>query len=203
MEAYDAHARVISATLRGDTVILSVAGADENERRRFRLTLEAYSACGAYKRGASLSHDDLDALARASAESEAILAAERALAASPKSARELYRNLRGKRHSHENALLAVRTAKEKGWIREDDQLYRLVPYLALRKLWGKRKLLPYLAAKGYAREAIENAVKRAETEGALDFSELRARLLDKHGPQSEEEQKKLLYKHGFDVYTED
>lgn len=203
MESTFVSTRVLSVGLRGDTVCLTLAEEGQEAHLRLRLTLDAYRACGTPKKGTALSCDAIDLLRAKGAESEAVFAAERALASSPKSARELYRNLRGKRHSHENALYAVQTAREKGWLREEDQLSRILPYLAERKLWGERRLLPYLMGKGYEKGDIERALDTAEEEGTLDFDDLRTRLLAKYEPQSEEERKKLLYTHGFDVFIDD
>ena len=191
-------ARLVTVCARGDTAVLTLVSQDDPAtREKLILTYALYIACGKPAKGMLLEGETLDTLRDAHKKTSALLAAERSLAVSFKSARALYRHLRGKGHAHADALAAVKHAEEKGWIREDTQLALLVVQCAEKKLWGRHRLLAYLMSKGYDRTAIEKAIDSAVQEGSLDFSHLRERLIEKKTPQTQDELKKLLYLHGF------
>ena len=121
------------------------------------------------------------------------------LAYSDNSEKALARKLRARGVTEEAAAAAVREMRERGYIREDEQAYRLVLSEANGKLRGPRRILAVLVAKGYAVGTVRAAIRRAEEEGEVDFEELAARVISRRlgDGAGEEEKKKLLWKQGF------
>ena len=99
--------------------------------------------------------------------------------------------------------IAEETAKDMvalGYIDERRQLERLIAAEA-DKLRGPGRIIPKLAAKGYATSDIKEVMHELCDRGEVDFSALAKQLLDKKLPEGAvpEERKKLLYKHGFKI----
>lgn len=86
-----------------------------------------------------------------------------------------------------------------GYIRERDQLERLILAEANVMLRGPLKIMPRLAAKGYSPSDIRLVIRELSESGELDFARNAERLVEKRLGESpsDEEKKKLLYKSGY------
>lgn len=149
--------------------------------------------------GRELSDATLAALRAAADRYEAHLRALRALAYTDHSARALTRKLREKGSPPAAAQAAVDAMLARGYIREDEQAYRLAVARANRKCHGPRRVLATLLEKGYPPDTARAAIRRAVEEGEIDFPALAARLVEEKlgADPDREEKRKLLYKHGF------
>lgn len=165
----------------------------------YRVSPDRYRSLGEPPVGAPLDDAQLTALAEADEIVEATARALRLLSYGDNSANALLRKLRDRGVKREAAETAVATMLSRGYIREDEQLARLVTTYANAKLWGRRRILAALASKGYTPDAIRAAITRAEETGEIDFAALAEALIEDRLGQSpsREEKKKLLWKHGF------
>lgn len=118
------------------------------------------------------------------------------------SAKKLYEKLRGKGFSHSCAKNACDFVREKGYIDEDWQIENYLKTLVLKKHFGRRKIIPTLASKGYHSDKVCTLLDKNYSDE--DFANAkRDFLLEKFGktkPDSFEEaaeMKKALYKQGF------
>ena len=88
-----------------------------------------------------------------------------------------------------------------GYIREKDQLERLILVEANQKLRGPARIIPTLTAKGYSSADIREVMHRLVDDGEIDFKKNARLLVEKKLPDRTdvEEKKKLLYKNGFKI----
>ena len=88
-----------------------------------------------------------------------------------------------------------------GYIREKDQLERLILVEANQKLRGPARIIPALAAKGYSSSDVREVMHRLVDEREIDFKKNARLLVEKKLPDltDVEEKKKLLYKNGFKI----
>lgn len=189
----------ISRTQSGD-VRLTVEEEDfpRPRRRTLYINEESYAAVGAPAAGELLEEDTLRELAEAEGRAKAEERAVRILGYAPCSANALVRKLCEKGYSRETAEAAAAHMLQKGYLDEAEQAYRLTVLAVRQKCWGRRRVLAYLRSKGYPSSVSREAIARAEEEGEIDFSEARARLLEKHLTEdaAPEEARALLYKYG-------
>lgn len=179
----------------GFLVTLCVSQAVERVHT-YRVTETEYEEAGAPVEGDVLEGDALAALTE---REDTRLAYERALkilAAGDNTSAALLRKLKDRGFSESVARAAVARACESGYIKEEDMLLRQLGIYA-KRLWGPRKFLPVLLQKGFSRESIEDALRRASEEGVYDKEAVKEALLADFSTQSEAERKALLYKYGF------
>ena len=114
-------------------------------------------------------------------------------------ARTLRDKLIRKGVSREIAVEAVEKMVSLGYIREAEQARRLAVGYARRNLWGPRKIVSALTAKGYSRMDAENAVRDAAAEGEIDFNEVRATLIKRSRSRGLDPEKirAALWRYGF------
>lgn len=181
----------------GNAVCLRVQA--EDDICLYRITARDYEALGTPAAGTPLDGDALAALDEAAGTYAARTRALRMLAYGDNSEKGLLRKLRARGTDPDAAAAAVREMRERGYIREDEQAYRLVLREANTKLRGPRRILAELVQKGYSPETARKAIARAEAEGEVDFDEIAARLIEqKLGPDPDrEEEAALLWKQGF------
>ena len=88
-----------------------------------------------------------------------------------------------------------------GYINESRQLERLILNEANYKLRGPLKIMPYLAAKGYATADIRRVMHDLSERGELDFQKNAERLIEKKLPDdaTDEEKKNLLFRNGYKI----
>lgn len=112
-------------------------------------------------------------------------------------ARTLRDKLTRKGISREIAAEAVEKMVALGYVREAEQAKRLAVGYARRNLWGKRKIVSALTAKGYSREDAEAAASEAEDE--VDFNEVKKALIKRCRTRGMEDDKirATLWRYGF------
>ena len=119
------------------------------------------------------------------------------LAYADNSKRALYMKLRRAGYSSRTAEACAESCKELGYIREDEQLLRLVGSEANIHLRGRRRIVAKLSSRGYAASDIEAAIERLLDTGEVDFDANFARLLEKLGDGTAETEYTLKYKYGY------
>ena len=188
--------RVVAArSAEGFLVTLRICGATERVHT-YRVTTAEYEEAGAPAAGDEIEDEHLFALTE---REDVRLAYERALkilAAGDNTAVSLLRKLKERGFSAAVSEAAVARAEEHGYIKEGEMLLRQLAIYA-KRLWGPRKFLPALLQKGFSRERIEDALRRAAEEGVYDKETIRQALLDEYAPKNTAEAKALLYKYGF------
>ena len=191
---------VVSAVKRAgkDALTLTVALAAGGERR---LTVPAslYERIGSPGVGAVLSDAALSELSFEAEYLSACRSAIRILEYGDNNARTLRDKLARKGISREAAQAAVEKMVSLGYIREGEQARRLAVGYARRNLWGERKIVSALTAKGYSRADAETAVREAESEGEIDFSEVRRALVKRCHARGMDDEKirATLWRYGF------
>lgn len=179
------------------TVTLTVACAGEDEPRSFTVGSYAIEKLGSPELGRCLSSDECDYLAREHERREAYRAAVRILEYGDNNRRGLIGKLRARGFSPEISKNVTDRMTELGYIRESEQVSRLVLGLARRNLWGPRRLRAELIAKGYEGADVDAAIDRAISSGEIDFADLRERLLSKKKETDPRRRYALLYRYGY------
>ncbi len=93
----------------------------------------------------------------------------------------------------------TREMVELGYINSHRQLERIMINEVALHHTGPAKLVPKLISKGYSRSDIDIVMESLTESGELDFSEAKARLIEKNSDKDGEELKKILYKNGYAV----
>ena len=181
-----------------DALTLSVA-LDGGETVALTVPPSLYERIGAPEVGARLSETALSELCRQSEYLSACRHALRILEYGDNNARTLRDKLVRKGISREVALEAVDKMVSLGYIREGEQARRLAVGYARRNLWGPRKIVSALTAKGYSREDAESAVRDAETSGEIDFREVRKTLVKRCQSRglAPDKTRAALWRYGF------
>ncbi len=114
-------------------------------------------------------------------------------------ARTLRDKLVRKGISREIAADAVRRMVELGYIREAETARRLAVGYAKRNLWGEKKIVSALIAKGYSKSDAEAAVRHAADAGEIDFAEVKKTLIKRCRTRGLEDEKirATLWRYGF------
>jgi SOS response regulatory protein OraA/RecX len=121
------------------------------------------------------------------------------LAYSDNSVSALVRKLRERGFSKDASVEVAKEMVRLGYIREGDQIERMVSELANKSLYGRRKILSHLVSRGYQPALINKVISEMESSGDVDFSENQNKLLEDAGicDRYSEEAKRLLYKKGY------
>ena len=126
-------------------------------------------------------------------------AALRILENGDNNARTLRDKLRRKGISREIAEEAVEKMVALGYIREGEQARRLAAGYARRNLWGPRRIVSALLAKGYSKTDADAAVREIADAGEIVFASVRATLIARCRARGMEPEKirATLYRYGF------
>ena len=189
---------IVSAVKRAgkDALTLTVA-LDAGGERALTVPASLYERIGSPGAGDALSDT---ALSELSFEAEYLYACRRAIRILEYGDNTALRDkLARKGISREAAQAAVEKMVSLGYIREGEQARRLAVGYARRNLWGKRKIVSALTAKGYSRADAETAVREAESEGEIDFSEVRRSLVKRCRARGMDDEKirATLWRYGF------
>ena len=147
--------------------------------------------------GGVLDGEELSHLASLDGEYRAIKKALSLLSCSDKNKRELYARLVREGYSREHSRAAVEYCLMHGYIKEDDQLRRLILREANVNLRGPRYIREKLAAKGYSRDGIDAVTDGLLESGEIDFAANFNKLCEKKGAFDPDERRALAYKYGF------
>ena len=191
---------VVSAAKRAgkDAVSLTVAlngGGEVN----LSVPASLYERLGAPGVGTSLSDTVLPELLHASEYRLACRHAIRILEYGDNNARTLRDKLIRKGVSREIAAEAVERMVSLGYIREGEQARRLAVGYARRNLWGEKKIVSALIAKGYSRPDADAAVRDAVDGGEIDFGEIKKTLIKRCRSRGlpDEKIRATLWRYGF------
>ncbi len=191
---------VVSAAKRAgkDAFSLTVA-LDGGGEVNLSVPASLYERLGAPGVGTSLSDTVLPELLHASEYRLACRHAIRILEYGDNNARTLRDKLIRKGVSREIAAEAVERMVALGYIREGEQARRLAVGYARRNLWGERKIVSALIAKGYARADADAAVKDAVDTGEIDFAEIKKALIKRCRSRGLDDDKirAALWRYGF------
>ena len=184
----------------GGYVILGIA--DGEDKKAFAVAKATYSSLGSPSRFHELSDEEISVIEAANDEYRALKKALSLLSYADNSEKNLTMKLRRSGFSKDTAEGAVREVVRLGYLKEDEQLRRLIVYEANSRLTGPLKIASKLMAKGYSSSAIRDIVDTLRSEGEVDFSENCRRLLEKKLPDdaTDEEKYKLLKSYGYKTY---
>lgn len=170
------------------------------KKRKYEVTAEDYERIGSPDINCELSEYECKILFCKNDEKDATDAAYRILAHCDNNRASLKRKLIERGFGKEIAEITVEKMVSFGYIDEHDQLLRFVLRLANQNLYGERKIYPYLTARGYEREDIENAISELIDQNELDFEEVKERLLREKvsDPNDKNKIRALLYKYGHE-----
>ena len=172
---------------------------DNDNTLRYTLREDEYADIGAPLRGAELSDGAVASLRLYDEGYRARIFALRSLSLAESSERALARKLalRGIRPTVVSEV--VREMVSLGYVNESSQLTSFVERLANVDLFGPRRIVAKLTAKGYSSSSVRAAIDSLRSDGAVDFSRSREELIAKKLTRgaTEEEIKKLLYKYGY------
>ncbi len=191
---------VVSAAKRAgkDAVSLTVA-LDGGGEVNLSVPASLYERLGAPGVGTSLSDTVLPELLHASEYRLACRHAIRILEYGDNNARTLRDKLIRKGVSREIAAEAVERMVSLGYIREGEQARRLAVGYARRNLWGEKKIVSALIAKGYSRPDADAAVRDAVDGGEIDFGEIKKTLIKRCRSRGlpDEKIRATLWRYGF------
>ena len=181
-----------------DAVSLTVA-LDGGGEVSLSVPASLYERLGAPGVGTSLSDTVLPELVRASEYRLACRHAIRILEYGDNNARTLRDKLIRKGVSREIAAETVERMVSLGYIREGEQARRLAVGYARRNLWGERKIVSALIAKGYSRPDADAAVRDAVDGGEIDFGEIKKTLSKRCRSRGlpDEKIRATLWRYGF------
>lgn len=183
---------------KGDGRRLILALSDEGgEVRRLSVSRATYEAIGCPARGETIGEDALREIEREDEQDRAIRHALYLLSFSDNSEAQLARKLRTKGYSSSAVTHATREMVRLGYVREREQLMTLVRSLANGRLYGPRRILAALSAKGYRSADIRDAMERLCREGEIDFTKNFKALEQKRGDGTPEGRRKLQYTYGY------
>ena len=191
---------VVSAAKRAgkDAVSLTVA-LDGGGEVNLSVPASLYERLGAPGVGTTLSDTALPELVHASEYRLACRHAIRILEYGDNNARTLRDKLIRKGVSREIAAEAVERMVSLGYIREAEQARRLAVGYARRNLWGEKKIVSALIAKGYSRPDADAAVRDAVDEGEINFGEIKKTLIKRCRSRGlpDEKIRATLWRYGF------
>lgn len=169
---------------------------DDGESLTLNIPASLYASLS-FVRGSTLEGEELSQLLRADEEHRAMKKALSLLGYSDKNRRALYLRLLREGYSREVVSEVVDRCLTLGYIKENDQLRRLIASEANVNLRGPRYIREKLAAKGYSRADVDGVMDSLVAEGEIDFAANFDRLCEKRGADTPDERKALAYKNGF------
>lgn len=150
-----------------------------------------------FTRGTDLTDDELDRLTREDEEYRAMKKALSLLGYSDKNRKTLYLRLLREGFSRDVVETVVERCMTSGYIRERDQLSRLILREANVNLRGPRYIRDKLVAKGYSRTDVDAVMCELTDAGEVDFEANLRRLCEKKGASTPDERRALAYKYGY------
>ena len=169
----------------------------DGEKRILTVSEEAFADAGSPLRGEELDEETFRFLSEEGERYAVVLRALRILSYADNSERSLTDKLRRAGFSADAAQNAAEEMVRLGYLNEERQLERLIAAEANGKLSGPRRVCAALAAKGYPAAKIRAVLRRLTDSGEIDFSENFSRLLQKEHAETEEDIRKIRFRHGY------
>lgn len=166
------------------------------EQKTFTVSEGTYREIGCPLSGEIIDGEALEQLIREGGERDALKRALSILSYADNNKKSLARKLYLAGFNKSEVEYALRECIAHGYIDERRQLERLIISLH-EKLIGPSKIYARLLSKGYSGADISAVMSRLASDGELDFSESKRRLLEKFRPEGHLEKQKLLYKYGY------
>ena len=186
--------RIKDSNAKGYLILtFSCEGADES----FCVSESQYASIGSPLIGDEISEDSYRALCALDERNRAKRRALSILSFGDNSRAALIMKLRRAGFSRSVSESVADEMVSLGYIDEVRQLKRLIREEVISRLSGPRKYTARLYSKGYPVSLIKEVSAELIRSGEIDLSVARARLTEKYSPGSEEEERALLYKHGF------
>ena len=138
--------------------VLLTASPDEGEPKRYGISEGEYISLGSPRPGDVLEGEREERLVALDEGHRARRAAANLLAFGDNNTASLVRKLRMRGFTAEAAEAATAAMVGRGYINEDAQLDRAVAVAANRKLWGARRILDALSAKGSRRADVHRHI---------------------------------------------
>ena len=184
-----------------DTSLLRLGISEGEESLNFTVTRTVYSSVGRPTVGEELDSYAMDEIKYSDECRRAEKKALSLLAFSDNSVKGLSRKLTERGFRREIADDIAEEMVRLGYIKEDDQLERLILNSASLSLKGPAKIMPALVNKGYPISRVRRVMNDLVDRGELDFEKIKLRILEKHGVDTgdTDSARALLYKHGFKV----
>lgn len=170
---------------------------DGDERFELSVCYELYGELGAPARGEELDGEALASLREEDTRYRALRHALYLLSFADNSRARLLQKLRAKGYAAEAARYAVDEAVRLGYIKEHEQLRRKITVLANDRLYGARRIVSTLAARGYRAADVREVLTALRAEREIDFSENFRRLCEKKGDGTEDGQQRLRHTYGY------
>lgn len=180
---------------------LFVGVISDEQKEKFYISRTEYARCGAPERGEVIDEDTYFRMARYNEYHKAKKKALSLLAYGDNNEKNLIRKLRVAGFEPDLAKLVTEEMVSLGYIRENDQLRRLITNEANDKLQGPNKIFQKLVAKGYNTADVRRMMEILVDEGEINFKNNAMRLIEKKLSQgsTSDEKKTLLYKNGYKI----
>ena len=171
----------------------------DGAKEKIYISQTEYARCGAPVRGEEIDEDTYLRMARYHEYHRAKKKALSLLGYGDNNEKNLIRKLRVAGFAPDLARIVTEEMVNLGYIREDDQLRRLIAAEANGKLQGPNKIFQKLVAKGYSASDIRTVMEALVAEGEINFKSNAMRLIEKKLPAdaTRDEKKTLLYKNGY------
>lgn len=170
---------------------------EDGELRRLTVHKIKYSSLGSPSRGEEIDSETVRELEEADEQFRALRRALSFLSYADNSERGLVMKLMRAGFPRRVAEEAVAECVSHGYIRERDQLARLIVTAAEVKLRGPLYIKAYLMQKGYSSSDISEVTDELISSGEVCFPECFRRLCERLGPVGEEERMMLAKKYGY------
>ena len=168
-------------------------------KEKFHIKRTEYARCGAPIKGEEIDDDTYERMWKFDRYHKAQKKALSILSYGDNNEKNLIRKLRVAGYSPDLAVMVTKEMVSLGYIKEKDQLERLILAEANTKLQGPNKIFAKLIAKGYSSPDIREVMERLVSEGEINFKNNAYRLIEKKLPEgaNADEKKTLLYKNGY------
>ena len=166
----------------------------EGERIRLSVGREFFLSLG-ISEGETLDEETFDTLRREDERRRAKKKALSILGYADNSRKNLYIKLGRAGFSRELSRACVEECLALGYIREREQLRRLILTEANTRLVGRGRITAKLASRGYSRTDIEEVTDELVSLGEIDFEENFEALMEKYPEGTDRRQ--IKYKHGY------
>lgn len=190
---------IISVRAKESGAGLVIITALHNEKKqKYTVTEGTYREIGCPLSGEVLDLEAEKLLTEKDEERRAIAKALSLLSFSDNSERSLRAKLTRAGFSRAATDSAVKECVMRGYLDEERMLECAVRSMA-RELYGKRKMLAKLSARGFSQTSIIRAISALEDKGEVDFAEMKHELLSKKldTEAAREEKLKLLHRYGY------